>query len=122
MVVIPTKTHVTLHYGYTPVDDFGWLLTIAGIIAVIVMWRMGPVIYPSRPAHLRRRWFFLPPLASAPAGAGADANGHGQGVDSADNPDSPEAAYSAALGKQLSGVNGNDHGPPGDVDVDHYWD
>jgi hypothetical protein len=49
--------------------------------------------------------------------------GEGNGVgsaDGADGSDSPEAAYSAALGKQLSGVNGDDHGPP--VDVDSYWD
>ena len=31
MVVVPTSRHVTLHYGYTPVDIAGWVLTIAGV-------------------------------------------------------------------------------------------
>ncbi|HEX2192596.1 MAG TPA: hypothetical protein VHH09_05340 [Acidimicrobiales bacterium] len=31
MVVVPTSRHVELHYGYTPVDIGGWLLTIAGV-------------------------------------------------------------------------------------------
>ena len=107
MVVIPTKTHVSLHYGYTPVDEFGWLLTIAGLIGVIVLWRMGPVIYPERPARRRR---YLPLLAPAPVPQAE-----------ADGADSAEDAYSAALGRQLSGVNGDGgHGPP--VDVDSYWD
>jgi hypothetical protein len=31
MVVVPTATHVSLHYGYTPVDNVGRLLTVAGL-------------------------------------------------------------------------------------------
>jgi hypothetical protein len=43
MVVIPTSKHVSLHYGYTPVDAGGWLLTFAGIgLAVVV--RRHPVV------------------------------------------------------------------------------
>jgi 6-pyruvoyl-tetrahydropterin synthase related domain len=34
MVVVPTSHHVVLHYGYTPVDDVGWLLTLAGLLGV----------------------------------------------------------------------------------------
>ena len=34
MVVVPTSTHVSLHYGYTPVDNAGRLLTVAGLGAV----------------------------------------------------------------------------------------
>ncbi|HWC12333.1 MAG TPA: hypothetical protein VG455_14065, partial [Acidimicrobiales bacterium] len=34
MVVVPTSRHVTLHYGYTPVDIAGWLLTITGVSLV----------------------------------------------------------------------------------------
>jgi hypothetical protein len=127
MVVIPTKTHVSLHYSNTPVDYLGWTLTLLGIGALIVMWRMGPVLYPSQPAHRRRRWLSLSPLRSASTTApGADVAGNGGGVvttehaGSGDGGDSPEAAYSAALGKQLSGVNGDAHGPP--PDVDSYWD
>jgi hypothetical protein len=39
MVVIPTSRHVTIHYGETPVDLFGWSLTILGILAVVVLSR-----------------------------------------------------------------------------------
>ncbi len=43
MVVVPTSNHVSLHYGWTPVDVFGWLLTVAGV-AICVMWaRRGPM-------------------------------------------------------------------------------
>jgi 6-pyruvoyl-tetrahydropterin synthase related domain len=34
MVVVPTSTHVSLHFGFTPVDNAGRLLTVAGIGAV----------------------------------------------------------------------------------------
>jgi hypothetical protein len=33
MVVIPTSTHVSLHYGFTPVDNAGRLLTVGGLVA-----------------------------------------------------------------------------------------
>jgi hypothetical protein len=40
MVVVPTSHHVVLHYGYTPVDDVGWLLTLAGLLgAGFLAWR-----------------------------------------------------------------------------------
>ena len=39
MVVIPTSTHVSLHYGFTPVDNAGRLLTIAGLIGAAALWR-----------------------------------------------------------------------------------
>jgi hypothetical protein len=34
MVVVPTSTHVSLHYGYTLVDNAGRLLTVGGLGAV----------------------------------------------------------------------------------------
>ncbi len=43
MVVIPTSTHVTLHYGFTPVDGLGYLLTIGGVALAIAFFRQGPV-------------------------------------------------------------------------------
>jgi len=46
MVVVPTSRHVRLHYGFTPVDDFGMLLTLFGIAAVVVMARRRPLDYP----------------------------------------------------------------------------
>jgi hypothetical protein len=39
MVVIPTSTHVSLHYGFTPVDNAGRLLTIAGLVGAAALWR-----------------------------------------------------------------------------------
>jgi hypothetical protein len=39
MVVIPTSKHVSLHYGETPVDLIGWLLTYLGVIAVVFLGR-----------------------------------------------------------------------------------
>src|SRR5947208_3252205 len=50
MVVIPTSKHVELHYGRTPVDITGWLLTFFGIAALVALWRIGPVpIAPDGP-------------------------------------------------------------------------
>jgi hypothetical protein len=43
MVVIPTSTHVKLHYGYTPVDGLGYLLTLGGIALAVAFVRYGPV-------------------------------------------------------------------------------
>ncbi len=43
MVVVPTSNHVRLHYGYTPVDIGGWLLTFTGIGLLVVVKRRGPV-------------------------------------------------------------------------------
>jgi hypothetical protein len=45
MVVIPTSTHVSLHYGYTPVDGLGYLLTLGGIALAVAFVRSGPVGY-----------------------------------------------------------------------------
>jgi uncharacterized membrane protein len=43
MVVVPTSTHVRLHYGRTPVDVGSWLLTFLGIAALIVLARRPAV-------------------------------------------------------------------------------
>ena len=49
MVVVPTRKHVSLHYGYTPVDALGYLLTLLGVAAVAVLARRPPVEYPEPP-------------------------------------------------------------------------
>jgi phosphomannomutase len=51
MVVVPTSKTVTLHYGYTPVDLLGWLLTLAGLAAALVMWRRPPLAVETRPGR-----------------------------------------------------------------------
>lgn len=43
MVVVPTSTHVELHYGFTPVDGLGYLLTFAGVALVALFARRGPI-------------------------------------------------------------------------------
>jgi phosphomannomutase len=55
MVVVPTANHVTLTYGYTPIDWAAFLLSLLGIAGVIVLWRLRPVAYP-RPRHLATGW------------------------------------------------------------------
>ncbi len=47
MVVIPTADHVTLTYGYTAIDWLGFILSLLGLAAVVLLWRMRPVSYPS---------------------------------------------------------------------------
>ena len=39
MVVVPTSQNVSLHFKASFVDRFAYLLTIAGLVALVVMWR-----------------------------------------------------------------------------------
>jgi hypothetical protein len=48
MVVVPTSTHVSLHYGRTAVDWLGWVFTLLGVAGVVWLWRTGPVEYAER--------------------------------------------------------------------------
>ena len=43
MVVVPTERQVTMTYGRTPLDWAAYLLTFFGILALIGLWRLGPV-------------------------------------------------------------------------------
>ncbi|MGH9123819.1 MAG: hypothetical protein ACRDZ8_03705, partial [Acidimicrobiales bacterium] len=45
MIVIPTSHHVWLHYGNTPIDWFGYLLGIIGLVALVWMFRAEPVTF-----------------------------------------------------------------------------
>jgi hypothetical protein len=42
MVVVPTSSRVSLHYGWTPVDVLGWVLTLAGAALAVTFARRGP--------------------------------------------------------------------------------
>jgi hypothetical protein len=56
MVVVPTSKHVSLHYGRTPIDWFGWLLTFAGIALVVLLSRRAALAVPApRPWPFRLR-------------------------------------------------------------------
>ena len=46
MVVVPTDTEVTLSYGWTGVDLAAYGLTLLGLLALVALWRAGPVELP----------------------------------------------------------------------------
>ncbi len=78
MVVVPTSTHVELHYGYTGVDYLGWLVTLLGVVGLVVLVRRpGLDLPPPRP------WF---PGPSSPPDEG----------EAADAPSAPDERPSAA--------------------------
>ncbi len=43
MVVVPTSNHVELHYGYTGLDLFAYLLTVLGLIGLVYLFKAKPV-------------------------------------------------------------------------------
>jgi hypothetical protein len=47
MIVVPTSHHVVLHYGYTPVDWTGFLLSLLGLVGVAGLLVAGRVRYPN---------------------------------------------------------------------------
>jgi hypothetical protein len=56
MVVVPTSGTVTLHYGRSPVDHLGWVVTLGGIGGLVLLARWGPIDMPQpepRPAPER---------------------------------------------------------------------
>ncbi|HZQ77840.1 MAG TPA: 6-pyruvoyl-tetrahydropterin synthase-related protein [Acidimicrobiia bacterium] len=54
MVVVPTGTHVSLHYGRTPVDWAGTILTVLGLVGLagLAKWKLDPLA--ARPPRRRR--------------------------------------------------------------------
>jgi hypothetical protein len=87
MVVVPTRTHVELHYGFTPVDNVGRLASLAALVAIGAMWWYDRGL-PSEPVPV------APPLVSdereadtepgdrvpVPVGGNGDGAGGGQAV------------------------------------------
>ena len=49
MVVVPTSKHVSLHYGYTPVDALGYLLSLLGLAVAVLLARRPPLTFPEPP-------------------------------------------------------------------------
>ncbi len=52
MVVVPTSERVSLNYGYTPVDYGSWFLTLAAIVGLVALARLGTLAMPEP-----RPWF-----------------------------------------------------------------
>jgi len=52
MVVIPTETNVSLRYGTTTVEYGSWAITLAGLVALVFLFRASPLPMPAP-----RRWF-----------------------------------------------------------------
>jgi len=52
MVVVPTSTHVSMHFGTTPVEYGSWAITLGGLVALVFLFRAAPL-----PLVEPRRWF-----------------------------------------------------------------
>jgi hypothetical protein len=65
MVVVPTGTHVSLHYGRTGVDWAGLLLTIVGLVGLagLANWKLQP-LEPRTPRRRRMETVGAPPSGS----------------------------------------------------------
>ncbi len=63
MVVVPTSTHVSLHYGWTPAEGLGYLLTFGGIGLAVFFARQGPVHFDDPALDTE------PPVRAGEAGA-----------------------------------------------------
>jgi phosphomannomutase len=67
MVVVPTSQHVTLHYGYTWVEELGWVIALLGLLGLVLLWRAGPILLPEPGTWFRgRRAHGGGPLGSSP--------------------------------------------------------
>jgi hypothetical protein len=72
MVVVPTSTTVELHYGRTPIDWAGTILTLFGFVGLagLARWKLVP-LPPAPPPPWRRR------RAEAEVGAPPPGGGYG---------------------------------------------
>lgn len=68
MVVVPTDTEVRMTYGRTPLDWAAYLLTFLGLLALIGLWRFGPVPIPEGVLARRRRERAEAAAAAVPVG------------------------------------------------------
>ena len=112
MVVVPTSHHVSLSYGYTPVDYEGWALTLLALLGLVLLIRhpLAPVIAVRRPGLGRRA---APgPVEAAVAGRVRNLWGHGEEQDQprppwpngADGPTNGAEAAAAGPGAAGAGV------------------
>jgi hypothetical protein len=70
MVVVPTSTHVRLHYGRAPVDLFGAGMSLLGIVGLVVLARRRSLDLPEPGRNRVSEWIdslvSLPPEQPAP--------------------------------------------------------
>jgi hypothetical protein len=69
MVVVPTSTHVSMHFGTTPVEYGSWAITLGGLVALVFLFRAAPL-----PLVEPRRWFGSRSAQSTDADADANAD------------------------------------------------
>ena len=85
MVVVPTSTHVSMHFGTTPVEYGSWAITLGGLIALVFLFRAAPLPIPEP-----RRWFGTRSAQSTDAdGDDSDAKSDDQVSDEPAATDSP---------------------------------
>lgn len=93
MVVVPTDEHVHLHYGQTSVEYLGYGSTVVAALALGVLVRRGPVVFPERPPGRTRDddedddTDGLAPPAPRPDDGEDDDSGVAQGAAQADETD-----------------------------------
>jgi hypothetical protein len=98
MVVVPTSHHVSLWYGYTPVDYEGWGLSLLALIGLFLLIRhpVAPVVAVRRPGLGRRQ--ALAPTEAAMVGTVKDLWGHVRG------PEQPRPPWPSAPGGLTNGA------------------
>lgn len=101
MVVVPTSKHVTLHYGYTPVDIWGWVITAAGLAGLVALAVVAPVDFGRRFPRRRRR---------APGHPGERPVGEAELVGAQDSPGSPSAGAAGGPGGAPGGARASPSG------------
>jgi hypothetical protein len=102
MVVVPTSHHVSMSYGYTPVDYEGWGLTLLALVGLVFLIRrpVAPVAAVRRPALGQR----LPvgPTKAAAAGTMKDLWGHVRG------PADPQPPWPSSSDGPTNGAEASD--------------
>ena len=93
MVVVPTSHHVSLSYGYTPVDYEGWALTLLALVGLVFLIRrpVAPVAAVRRPALGQRQP--AGPTKAAAVGTMRDLWGHVRG------PEEPRPPWPGVVGR-----------------------
>jgi hypothetical protein len=111
MVVVPTSHHVSMSYGYTPVDYEGWGLSILALVGLFLLIRrpVAPVIAVRRPGLGRRQP--LGPTEAVMVGTVRDLWGHVHGPETP-RPPWPSASDGLTNGANVPGPNGAGNGGP----------